>query len=71
MFDALLVCLVTQWYITIIKAGWRWCIMLKRPSLSVLSDSPVHYLPGRPMSWLFFVVPFSSALSLTCLSEQF
>ncbi|HHB0582799.1 TPA: hypothetical protein ACONTJ_005755, partial [Escherichia coli] len=42
MFDALLVCLVTQWYITIIKAGWRWCIMLKRPSLSVLSDSPVH-----------------------------
>nr|AVE23793.1 hypothetical protein [Enterobacter cloacae] len=45
--------------------------MLKRPSLSVLSDSPVHHLPGRPMSWLFFVVPFSSALSLTCLSEQF
>lgn len=71
MFDALLVCLVTQWYITIIKAGWRWCIMLKRPSLSVLSDSPVHHLPGRPMSWLFFVVPFSSALSLRCLSEQF
>lgn len=45
--------------------------MLKRPWQTVLSERPVHHFPGSPMSWLLLVVPFSSALSLNCLSEQF